>query len=173
MGKYKAGSSVSYGTGEYDSQAHKGAGKHGKSLGPSAGQEKGATKHAGKAIAHDTATGGRAGKVGYQTDAHTGLHHGSRGQAIGHRDDLHQDYSAELYSEGRPLAGERNNPGFVADGGHGHPHRAQHHPAPSGAPDKFSKPSDDGAHGYRYGSGQKKGFLRMSGHAKAHRIGQR
>lgn len=174
MGKYKAGSTVKYGTGEYDSQSHKGRGKSQKLLPPAVGDGYNRpTPNSGSAPARDGVEGHAGKKRGYQIDAHTGLHHGPRGQALGHADDLHQDYSTQLYSEGRALAGERNNPGFVADGGHGDKHRAQHHPAPSQTPDKFHKPSDDGAHGYRYGSSQKKGFLRMSGHSKAHQVGRR
>ena len=176
MARYKVGSSVSYGTGQYDSQAHGGHGRGQTKLSPTAGKDKGATKGASDSppVYDKTGSGQKeSGKIGYQMDAHTGLHHGKRGQAVGHIDDLHMDFDSQLYSEGRPLAGERQNPGFVADGGHGNPHRAQHHPTPTGAPDKFQKIADGGAHGYRHEGEQKKGYLRMSGHSGAHLIGKR
>jgi len=174
MGKYKAGSSVKYGTGQYDSQSHQGKGKNQKLLPPAAGDGYNKpTPNTGSAPVRDGKQGKGSKSGGYQIDAHSGKHHGSSGQAVGHRDDMHQDYATELYSEGRPLSDERNNPGFVADGGHGHPHRAQHHPAPTGAPDKFGHLKNEGAHGYGHGSGQKSGYLRMSGHSNAHQVGKR
>lgn len=173
MAKYVAGSSVKYGTGFYDSQAHKGVGKEQKALGPSAGENNGSgpTLHTREAVVRDGVEGKGAPKRGYQIDAHTGLHHGPNGGAVGHFDDLRpMRYENRLYSEG---SDDHASAHVETAPNRGRSARAEHHPAPGGPAHKFSYMSASGAHGYGHSGGQVDGALRHSGHARGHRIGGR
>lgn len=173
MAKYTAGSSVKYGTGFYDSQAHKGFGKEQKALGPSAGENSGSgpTPHTKSAVVRDGVQGKGAPKRGYQADAHTGLYHGPNGQAVGHLDDLRpMRYDNSLYSEGdKDYASEHietaRNKGRSA--------KAEHHPRTGGETHKFKYESASQAHGYGHTGSQVDGALRHSGHSRGHQVGKR
>lgn len=173
--------------GQYDKQAHGGAGKGQKSLSPTAGPGRnGPTPHTGGAIVRDGESGHGSPRRGYQTDAHTSLHHGKHGEAIGHKNDSGpMEYTASLYSEGRPTSEGGTGPNFVPKHDHGtkgshatahplgHTTKAEHHPPAMGTAHKFSYMTSREAHGYSYAPSQHDGPLRNSGHAKAHRIGKK
>lgn len=167
------GSSVSYGTGSYDSQAHRGYGKNQQLQPPATGTGYNKpTPHASSATVGDGIKGnGR----GYQTDAHTSIHHGPNGQAIGVKDDNRPfDWSSPLHSEGSE--GSVGHAGYSNTGGakgHGKASgKAEHHPGMA-EPHAFNKPAMSEPHGYRHDGEQKVGTLRMSGHRQAHRVGYR
>lgn len=179
--------------GGYDKQAHGGVGRgqnnlpgssrnlRTKHLSPGKGEDYNkATPHAAGAVVADGIGRGR----GYQVDAHSGLYHGRKGEAVGHKtDQAPMQWTSELYSEGRPLASENNNPGYVQGHDHptkgshatahsmGHSTKAEHHPPTSGKAHEFNYMSSREAHGFGYSPSQHKGPLRMSGHAYGHQIG--
>jgi len=150
-------------------------------LGPTAGEEKGTTKFGPSAIARDGVEGKASSKRGYQADAHSGLHHGKNGEAVGHRGDLHMNFDDQLYSEGRGLSD--SNPGHVEGYGartatssqHGKASgKADHHPRMPGTTHKFEQMPASSSHGYGHtGSSQCDGHLRLSGHSKSHQVGKR
>lgn len=170
-GKLTGKNSVSYGTGQYDKSGHGGTGTKQKMLSPAAGEEKGATKHAPSAIARDGVEGKGSPGRGYQTDAHSGSHHGKSGEAVGHKNDFHMDYGETLYGEGRGYAPEGKNPGHIMESTNSKATKAAHHPEVTGPTHKF--PQMKGGDGFGYGSGQRNGHLRMSGHSRAHQVGKR
>jgi len=175
MAKYTPGSSVKYGTGSYDSQAHKGVGRDQKALSPTAGENNGSgsTLHTRNAIVRDGVSGKGAPKRGYQIDAHTGTHHGPNGQAMGHLDDIRPArYERQLLSEGDG-DGAAHTKHIETAPNRGRPARAEHHPAPGGETHKFKYGSAGEAHGYGHSGSQVEGALRHSGHSRGHRIGKR
>jgi hypothetical protein len=187
MGKTTAkGSSVKYGTGTYDSQAHAGKGKAQKLLPPAAGSRwNKPTPNTGGAIVRDGVEGHGDKKRGYQTDAHSGLYHGRHGEAVGHKNDLHQEFTGPLWSEGRAPMSPDHGPGHLTSYDHankgskatahgmGISTKAEHHPPASKSPHEFTKLPTREAHGYGHGPGQRNGWLRSSGHAKAHQVGRK
>lgn len=173
--------------GSYDKQAHAGKGKDQKLLFPAVGASPNRpTPHATKAVVRDAVQGEGGPKRGYQMDAHSGLYHGKRGEAVGHKQDNRpMDYNSSLYSEGRPLSPDGDGPTFVPNHAHGtkgskatahplgHSTKAAHHPpAPKGA-HEFTKLPAGGGHGYGHAPAQQSGWLRLSGHANAHQIGKK
>ena len=188
MGKtVTKGSSVKYGTGQYDSQAHGGKGKGQKLLGTSAGVGRdGPTPHTSGAVARDGAEGHGGRKRGYQTDAHSGLYHGRSGEAVGHRQDLRpMEYDTQLHGEGgRPIP-DGHGPAHLQHYTHSnkgtkvaaHPlgmsNKAEHHPPASKAPHEFTRLPSKESHGYGHQGSQRDGWLRHSGHSKGHRVGHR
>ena len=185
-GTVAKGSSVKYGTGKYDSQAHLGKGKGQKLLPPAAGEGYAKpTPNTGGAVVRDGVEGHGSVGRGYQTDAHSGMHHGKRGEAVGNKNDLHMDFNSPLYSEGRGLNNE--NPGHItaseyAKGNAGakalahsmqHSTKAEHMPRPSQTPHVFSRPPMKEAHGYSHGPSQRSGPHRLSGHGNAHFLGRK
>lgn len=172
--KQHSGSSVKYGTGQYDKSAHKGGGKNQKLMPPAVGTGYGKpTPNSPSAIARDGVEGHANPKRGYQTDAHSGSHHGKNGEAVGHKSDLHMNYDKELYSEGREAPPEGRNPGHISQTSQGKAAKAAHHPPVNNASHKFEKLPAKDAHGFGYGSSNKSGHLRMSGHSRAHQVGKR
>jgi hypothetical protein len=196
-GKLAGKNTVSYKTGSYDSSSHAGHGTKQKLLWPAAGTDlegptPGATR--GRTPVRDGIEGKGSAKRGYQTDAHSGLHHGKSGEAVGHLDDLHMNYDSPLHSEGKEL--NTNNPSHTKGGGHnraesnsgpskkgagvsgsssGHGKasgKADHHPRMGGPVSKFEQMTN--GHGFGHeSSGQRAGHLRLSGSSKAHQVGKR
>jgi hypothetical protein len=167
---------VSYGTGQYDSHSHAGHGKKQKLLPPAVGEHYNrATPGARNAVVGppEGAGHGKRGK-GYNTEAHTETHHGTSGQAMGHKDDIKpMCYDTATHSEGRGALDGHGGPSKIMGHNHGTTNKAEHHPRMSNEAHKFKQPMTDGAHGYGHSGGQRQGMLRMSGHQQAHRIGKK
>lgn len=175
-------------SGSYDKSSHGGKGKDQKLMPPAVGAGYNRpTPHAGGAVVRDGVQGEGGPKRGYQTDAHSGLYHGKRGEAVGHKQDISpMKYDAPLYSEGRPLAADGKGPTFAP--AHEHPtkgskatahpiinmgSKAAHHPPASKTPHEFSKLPAGGSHGYGHSPAQHSGWHRLSGHSNAHQIGKK
>jgi len=145
----------------YDGSSHGGSGRNQNLMWPAAGElYNKPLPHTGQAVVGPPQGAGHSGKgEGYQTDAHTGSHHGPNGQAVGSVDD-HKPmrWKSPLHTE--------NVAGMPKEGSHG---KAMHHTQPQGDAHRF-KTSNSG-HGYGHSVSQMKGPLRMSGHSRAHRIG--
>lgn len=158
--------------GSYDKTAHGGHGKGQKILGPTAGPDRsGSTPHSSGAVARDGVEGRGGPKRGYQADAHSGLHHGRGGEAVGSKNDFGlMNYDHQLYGEGSSMP----HVGIKTSGKHGAVMpRAEHHPAPTGQPHRFREGSVNAAHGYGHGPSQRSGVLRYSGHVRGHQVGKR
>lgn len=188
MGKtVTKGSSVKYGSGQYDKTAHSGGGKAQKLRPPAVGTGYDSpTPHASGAIARDGVEGHGSKKRGYQIDAHSGLYHGRQGEAVGHRQDLRpMDYSTELHGEGGHPIPDGHGPSHLQKYDHAnkgtkvaaHPlgmsNKAEHHPPASKTPHEFTRLPSKEAHGYGHQGSQRDGWLRSSGHSKGHQIGKR
>ena len=179
--KLKVKNSVSYGSGQYDRQAHEGSGrphagfaKTQKALSPAAGEGRNSsTPNANNQPVRDGVEGKGDKKRGYQTDAHSGSYHGKNGEAVGHKSDLHMQYDKELYSEGREYAPEGKNPGHIMTTSQSKATKAAHHPPVSNVPHRFDRQPSRESHGFGYGNSQKSGHLRMSGHSHAHLLGKK
>jgi hypothetical protein len=172
-GTVTKGSSVKYGSGQYDSTPHGGKGKEQKLLPPAAGEGYNKpTPHTNEATVRDGVEGKGSRKRGYQMDAHSGLYHGPKGEAVGHSSDLRpMEYDHPLYSEG----GEGKEVGNVGTGRH-HSEgsgKAEHHPPAPKTAHIFPTTGSAGAHGFGHTGSQRQGVLRMSGHTKGHQIGKR
>jgi hypothetical protein len=182
--KHKLGTMSS---GSYDKSAHNGAGKGQKSLSATAGAGRNSsTPHTGNAIVRDGVEGHGGPNRGYQMDAHSGSYHGKHGEAVGHKNDnAPMNYSASLYGEGRPTSESGAGPTFVDKHDHGTPGtktathplgystKAEHHPPLAGKAHVFNTMSSRSAHGFGHSPSQCCGPLRMSGHARGHRLGMK
>ncbi len=174
-------SSVKYGTGSYDKSAHSGAGKSQKLLWPAVGEKPNTTtpRAASGQIARDGVEGHGSVKRGYQHDAHSSSHHGKSGEAVGHKNDSHIPYDSHLHSEtgsDKIDMSQQNlgaNPGFVEHHQHGNGTKAVHHPPVTGKPHEFARLPSRESHGYGHTPAQRNGWLRSSGHSKAHMVGKR
>ncbi len=138
-----------------ESDAHGGHGRGQSGQGNWGGHV--AKENPGKPVIGHAMTKGK----GYNTEAHTDAHHGASGEAVGMKGDNKPfNYEAPLHGEGKSMP--HNGEGA-------HSPRAAHHHAPSGEAHRF--PMNSSGQGFGHSMAQRKGVLRMSGHAKAHRLG--
>lgn len=106
----------------------------------------------------------------YDTEAHSTMHHGKGGKAVGApREAAPMDYDRKTFAEGamsQPVAGYEGLKG-------GKVGLAEHHTGTGhgGAPHQF--PQSRGSHGFGHPAPVRSGALRMSGHQGAHRIGKK
>jgi hypothetical protein len=157
MGKSQhTGSSVKYGSGTYDSTAHKGKGKAQKLLPPAAGEGYAKpTPHTNSAPVFD----GHAGTKG------------TRGFK-GSDDNRPMVYDGKLHGEGEYRDMVDGGPSRASHLGHGSG-KAEHLPNMSSTPHKFNTNTSKDAHGWGHTGSQRVGVFRTSGHAKGHFLGRK
>lgn len=150
---------------EYNDEAHGGVGRgqnsHAKTSG--VGRNK-PTPNVAKS------PGG--GSKGYELNAHSETYHGKAGSAVGApRESAPMDYDRKTWAEGaksQPVAGHE---GLGGSGGVGMAEHHAGHDGHGGVAHQYPKASGSGGHSFGHPAPLRRGALRMSGHASAHRIG--
>lgn len=154
---------------DYETSAHMGSGKAMKLTPPAVGTGYARpTREAGKGPV------GSGGAKQYETDAHSNMHHGQGGRAVGApREAAPMDYDRKTNAEGaksQPVAGHEGL------GGKSGPGLAEHHAGHDGwggAAHSYPKASGSGGHSFGHPVPLRRGALRLSGHAGAHQIGKK